>query len=136
MLEVNLEGCQISQLNFVNKLDNASRISLKTQYSYNLAHGKDGTCRGEFVAKIENENDPEKFRLKITVLGLFRTKPGVEKEILHVKSYDALFPHVKAIVASITANAGIPPLYIPYVDISNQEIYRMDMPVAENDDED
>lgn len=133
MLEVNLEEYRISQLNYVNKVDSPTQINLKTQYSYNVAHGNDNVCRGEFVAKIEDENASDKFRLKITVIGILRTKAGMSKEDIHLKSYDAMFPYVKSIVAAITANAGIPVLNIPYIDITGQEIYRMDMPISENE---
>ena len=54
--------------------------------------------------------------------------PGTQKEVLHLQTYDALFPYVKAFVSSFTANAGIPPIFIPYIDISDKNIYRVEMP--------
>ena len=59
---------------------------------------------------------------------MFSTAPGAEKEVLHLQTYDVLFPYVKSFVTTFTANAGIPPIYIPYIDISDQNIYRVEMP--------
>ena len=132
MQEVNLENYHVSQLSFVNKLDRPTQLELNTQYSYNVGYGKDNTCCGEFSATVCDKRLSDKFCLNITVVGIFRTRPDVEKEILHVKTYDALFPYVKAIVSSVTANFGVPSMNIPYIDISGQEIYRMDMPVQDD----
>ena len=41
--------------------------------------------------------------------------------------------YVKALVSTITAGAGIPPIYIPYIDISDKSIYRVEMPRPQND---
>ncbi len=62
------------------------------------------------------------------------TAPEMEKEILHLKTYDALFPYVKSFVSTLTVNAGIPPVMIPYVDISGQNIYRVEMPIKPNNE--
>ena len=81
---------------------------------------------------MSDKAHPENFSLKLTLSGQFVTAPEVAKEVLHVKTYDALFPYVKAVVSTFTVNAGIPPIYIPYIDISDKSIYRVDMPGINN----
>lgn len=128
MKEFNLQNYRISELNFINKLDRPAKLELNYQYSYNVGYSNHNTCRGEFKAEIADKNMADKFALTIGVVGVFTTQEGIAKEVLHVKTYDALYPYVKALVSSITATAGIPPIYMPYVDISNKEIYRVEMP--------
>ena len=133
MKEFDLKNYRISELQFVNKLDRPAKLELNYQYSYNVGYSEHNTCRGEFKAEIKDKKLADKFSLTVTVAGIFTTAEGVAKEVLHVKTYDALFPYVKALVSTMTASAGIPPIYIPYIDISNKNIYRVEMPRPQND---
>ena len=135
MKNVNLEGYHISKLNFTNKLDRPTQLELNFSYNHNVSYARNNTCQGEFTATITDKKHSQKFGLEISVVGIFRHNPNASKEVLHVATYDELFPYVKALVSSITATSGIPALYIPYIDISNQSIYRMDMPVPDDDEE-
>ena len=128
MKEFELQNYRIANLSFVNSLDRPTELQLNYQYAYNVGYSQINTCRGEFKATIADKKLAEKFSVEITVIGMFTTAKGVAKEVLHVKTYDALFPYVKALVASFTASAGIPPINIPYIDISDKSIYRVDLP--------
>ena len=128
MKEFDLKNYKITELQFVNKLDRPAKLELNYQYSYNVGYSDHNTCRGDFKAVIADKKLAEQFSITVTVTGDFTTEQGVAKEILHVKTYDALFPYVKALVSAFTAGAGIPPIYIPYIDISNKSIYRVEMP--------
>ena len=83
-------------------------------------------CRCCKQSNIDSHN--LSFLLYIHIQNLFIISDEIPKEKLHVKTYDAMYPFVKAFIANLTANAGIPPVYIPYIDISNQSIYRVEMP--------
>lgn len=128
MKEFELKGYRIESCRFVNKLNGVQKIELTHKYSYNVGYSSNNTCKGEFKAEIADKNHPDSFSLILVVSGGFATTPGTPKEVLHVKTYDALFPYVKSIVTTFTASAGIPPIYIPYIDISDQNIYRMEIP--------
>ena len=128
MKEFELQNYRIANLSFVNSLDRPTELQLNYQYAYNVGYSQINTCRGEFKATIADKKLAEKFSVEITVIGMFTTAKGVAKEVLHVKTYDALFPYVKSLVASFTASAGIPPINIPYIDISDKSIYRVDLP--------
>ena len=132
MKECDLKACKTEEFSFANKINGVQRIELGHKYSYNVRYAKNNTCCGFFTAEISDKKNPESFYIKLTVSGQFVTAPGTEKEILHLKTYDALFPFVKAAVANFTANAGIPPIYIPYIDISDKNIYRVDLPNLQN----
>lgn len=123
-----LKLCKVESVDFVNKLPPNVKIELKNKYSYNVGYSKMNTCSGEFRAEVFDANAPDRFHITVVMKGLFETAEGVSKEVLHVKTYDAVYPYVKAFITNLTAGAGIPPIYIPYIDISNQNIYRVEMP--------
>ena len=135
MKEFELKNYRISNLQFVNALDRPTKLELNFQYAYNVGYSNNNTCRGEFKASITDKKLADKFNITMSVVGMFTTQEGVAKEILHVKTYDALFPYVKALVAALTAQAGIPPINIPYIDISDKSIYRVEMPRPQNPEE-
>ena len=129
MKEPELKGYKVSEVRFINKIQGNRKLELTNKYSYNVGYSKVNTCRGEFRAEVTDKNCPDQFSITVVVEGFFVTTGDMAKEVLHVKTYDALFPFVKSVVASITVNAGIPPVLIPYVDISEQSIYRVEMPI-------
>lgn len=128
MKNIQLKAYRIEELNFVNKLPVNTKIELTNKYSYNAGYSKINTCRGEFKAEIFDKNNPDKFSIKITLIGVFIIPAEMEKEKLHVATYDAIFPYVRTAVSNLTVNVGIPPIIIPYADISGQSIYRVEMP--------
>ncbi len=128
MKDFELKLCKVESVEFTNKLPPNTKVELSNKISYNVGYSKINTCQGEFKAEIFDKNTPERFRIVIVMKGFFIISGEIAKEVLHIKTYDAIYPFVKAFVANLTANAGIPPVYIPYVDISNQSIYRVEMP--------
>ena len=123
-----LKGYKVDRCSFVNKINGAQKLELTHKYSYNVGYAPNNTCKGEFTAEVADKDDPDKFGITVVITGMFSTAPGTEKELLHLQTYDALFPYVKSFVTTFTSNAGIPPIYIPYIDISDQNIYRVEMP--------
>ena len=134
MKEIELKGYKVNEVRFINKVQGNKKLELSNKYSYNVGYSKVNTCKGEFRAEVADKNDPDQFSITVVLEGFFVTAPNMEKEILHLKTYDALFPFVKSVVASLTVNAGVPPVLIPYVDISGQNIYRVEMPIKPNNE--
>ncbi len=128
MKDFELKLTKVESVDFVNKLPPNTKIELQNKYAYNVGYSKINTCQGEMRAEISDKNSPERFRIVVVMKGYFVINGEIPKEQLHVKTFDALFPHLKAFIVNLTASAGIPPVYIPYVDISNQSIYRVEMP--------
>ena len=128
MKDFELKLAKVESVDFVNKLPANTKIELQNKYSYNVGYSRLNTCQGEMRAEITDKNSPDRFRLIVVMKGFFIVNGEVPKETLHIKTFDALFPHLKAFVVNLTATAGIPPVYMPYVDISNQSIYRVEMP--------
>ena len=123
-----LKTARVERCEFINRVNGSQRLELTHKYSYNVSYAGNNTCRSEFTAVIADKAHPETFSLTVVYLGMFETAPDTAKEILHLKTYDMLFPYVKSFVSAFTAGAGIPPIYIPYIDISDKNIYRVEMP--------
>ncbi len=134
MKEIELKGYKVTEVRFVNKVQGNQKLELSNKYSYNVGYSKVNTCKGEFRAEVADKNNPDQFSITVVLEGFFVTAADMAKEVLHIKTYDALFPYVKSFVSSLTVNAGVPPVMIPYVDISGQSIYRVEMPIKPNNE--
>lgn len=132
MKEIELKGYKVTEVRFINKVQGNKKLELSNKYSYNVGYSKVNTCKGEFRAEVADKNNPDQFSITVVLEGFFVTAADMAKEVLHIKTYDALFPYVKSFVSSLTVNAGVPPVMIPYVDISGQSIYRVEMPIKPN----
>ena len=126
MAIVQLKGQRVSELRFVNKLENGTRVELGNQYNYSVNYSNGNVCRGEFTIEVSDKNDSSQFSIRAVVIGIFEFDTQVEKERIHVQSFKELFPYVRALITTVTANCGIPPVMIPLIDIEGQEIYRFD----------
>ena len=74
-----------------------------------------------------DKKQPAALNVKVTVCGIFSVKDDAKKELVHVESFKELFPYAKALITTLSANAGIPPIIVQNVDIDSQDIYRFDM---------
>ena len=126
MAIVQLKGQRVSELEFVNKLENGTRVELGNKYNYSVNYSNENICRGEFSIEVADKEDPSKFSIRAVVLGIFEFDPQTEKERIHVLTFKELFPYVRALITTVTANCGIPPVIIPTIDIEGQEIYRFE----------
>ena len=127
MSMVNLQGYKVSKIEFVNQLENGAKISLGNKYSYNVQYAKDANmARGEFDIEVHDKDNPNQFKIRVIMVGIFSYLEGSKKEEIHAETFKTLFPYAKALVTTVTANCGINPIMIPNIDIDNQQIYRFD----------
>ena len=127
MASTELQAYKISEIRFENKVQGKEHLSFSNKISYNVKYSKANICEGTLTVEVFDKEKPDTISLKFTVNGAFRILKDVEKEFLHVETFKELFPIAKAFVVTITANAGIPPIFLKNIDIENQEIYRMEM---------
>ena len=123
---VELKGYKVSELQFVNKLENGTRVELGNKYNYSVNYSNGNVCRGEFSIEVADKEDSSRFGIRAVMVGIFEFDPGQEKERIHVQSFRELFPYVRALITTVTANCGIPPITVPSIDIEGQEIYRFE----------
>ncbi len=127
MTNATLLAFKTSKVDFQNNIKENKKIELGFSYSYNVKYSNKNTCIGELTAKVTDKSAPDEFNITVSATGIFRFKDNTTKEVLHVETYNDLFPHMRAFISTLTATAGIPPVMIPFIDISNKEIYRFEM---------
>lgn len=125
MINAKLKGYRADEIAFVNKRTTVKPMEIQTKYSYNVKYTNSGTCRGEMTVEILEKNEPQNFKLKVVMSGLFEFQEA-PREVLHKETFNTLFPYVRSLITTITANAGIMPIIIPIMDIENQSIYKIE----------
>lgn len=121
---VTLKAFRATDIEFINHHDSGVRIEFENTYSYNVKYTPDNNCIGEFTLEVKDRSAPDKFRIKAVIVGSFGYDPSVKKEKIHIESFRELFPYARAMVSSLTVNAGLPPVMIPSFDIESQSIYK------------
>lgn len=125
MLNAKLKGYRAEEITFVNKRTTTKPMEIQTKYSYNVKYTNTGTCRGEMTVEINEKNDPQNFNLKVVLSGLFEFKEA-PREVLHKETFNTLFPYIRSLITTVTANAGIMPIIVPFMDIESQSIYKIE----------
>ena len=126
MSDAALKGVISPEISFVNQLPSGTQLKLDTKYSYNVKYSMELNCRGEMSVEVSSKEMPDKFFIKIKTVGFFTYDEGSDKDLLHVETFKMLFPYARALVSTITANTGIPPIILPEINIEGQSIYRIE----------
>ena len=129
MKNITLKGQRVQAINFISKLENGTKIELETRYSYNVNYSSSNNmCRGIVGIQLFDKANPDLFKIEVELIGIFDYNPDAAKETVHKESYKELFPYARALITTVTANAGIPPIIVPGMDIDSQDIYRFEKP--------
>ena len=123
MPKVTLKGYKANDVEYHGHLKNGEKIQLENKFSYNVRYGKEHLCVATLDCTTQDKEDPAKFVIHVVIEGVFAFEDGSTKEELHVLTYKELFPYARALVSSLTAVSGIPPVILPTIDIENQSIY-------------
>lgn len=132
MGNVNMRGYHVTEFELKNTAASGTRLNLQTKYQYNVKFSESGNCRGEMTAEMADKESPDKFRLKIVIVGIFSYKPETAKPTIHVETFKSLYPYARSYVSMATATAGIPPVMLPEIDIESQNIYSFENPNKPN----
>lgn len=134
MTNVQLKAYKVSRINFNNAVQSTVHLNLNNKVSHNVKYTDGAVCEATLCIEVLDKEHPDVLSITVEVKGLFDIRRGVEKEFVHVDTFKELFPLAKALVTTITANAGIKPIIVQNIDIEEQEIYRFDMKGAEEKD--
>ena len=124
MSNAQLKAYKVIEITFKNNVQEKTQFKLGNKVSHNVKYGAKGICEAVLTVEVSDKEKPDVLSVKVVVNGIFAINPDVEKEFIHVETFKELFPYAKALVTTITANAGIQPIIVKNVDIENQEIYR------------
>lgn len=135
---LDLKVVKTDDITFINHLGPNTSFKLGFQYKHNLHYPAPNVARAELTVTAENTEDKEHFRLSVTEIGVFACPEGMTREAAHVASFEMLFPYVRALVSSITALAGIPPILVPAVRLNEENVmkieFRPPQPPKENEE--
>ena len=134
MTNVQLKAYKVSRITFNNAVQSTIHLNLNNKVSHNVKYTNGTVCEATLCVEVLDKEHPDVLSITVEVKGLFNIRRGVEKEFVHVDTFKELFPLAKALVTTITANAGIKPIIVQNIDIEEQEIYRFDMKGAEEKD--
>lgn len=135
MTNVQLKAYKVSRITFNNAVSSTVQLKLNNKVSHNVKYNDNGVCEATLKIEVLDKEHPGILNITVEVKGIFEIKSGVEKEFVHVDTFKELFPLAKALVTTITANAGIKPIIVQNIDIEDQEIYRFDMKAAKDNDQ-
>jgi preprotein translocase subunit SecB len=121
-----LKAVMSPEISFINQLPNGTQLKLDTKFAYNVKYAKDLHCRAEMTVEARAKDAPDKFCIKTVIVGIFNYNESDDKDLLHVETFKTLFPYARALVSTITANTGIPPIILPEINIEGQNIYRIE----------
>ena len=127
MANVEMQAYKISAVEFKNNVQGKEKLSFSNKISYNVKYSQKQFCEGALTIEVFDKEKPDTISMKFTLNGAFRILKETEKEFIHVETFKELFPIAKAFVVTLTANTGIPPIFLKNIDIESQEIYRMDL---------
>lgn len=127
MSNVQLKAYKVSKIKFNNSVSGAVQLCFSNTVSHNVKYAKGSTCEATLSIDVLDKNHPDVLNISVELKGIFEIKNNVEKEFIHVDTFKELFPLGKALITTITANAGIKPIIVENIDIEDQEIYRMEM---------
>ncbi|MCM1392280.1 MAG: protein-export chaperone SecB [Ruminococcus sp.] len=136
MNNTQLKAYKVEEIAFNNKVQTSVKLKLNNKVSHNVKYTPNATCEATLTVEVLDENNPDVLNVRVVVTGMFEIKNKVEKEFIHVETFKELFPFAKALVTTITANAGIQPIIVQNVDIENQEIYRWNVKKNKHKEED
>lgn len=127
MSNVELKAYKASEISFVNNVEEKVQFNLGNKVSHNVKYTSTDICEATLSVEVCDKSKPQLLSVKVVVKGIFKINREIEKEFIHVETFKELFPYAKALVTTVTANAGIPPVLVKNVDIEKQEIYRWNL---------
>lgn len=120
-----LRGITAEELNYtVNriKMDRNTKFEIKPQFSRTIRKVQENDKLYFFVAlevKVEStEAEPKPFNLKARLVGIFEAEDvntDEDRQVLAISTTEIVYPYLRAVVSSLTANAFINPLILPVI---------------------
>ena len=135
MSNVELKAYKVSKITFNNNVQGQTDFKLGTSASHNVKHNSDGrVCEAVLTVEVKDNSQPDVLNICVVVNGVFAITNKIEKEFIHVETFKELFPLAKALITTVTANAGIQPFIVKNIDIEKGEIYRWNVPGKKGDE--
>ncbi len=124
--KIQLKATRADSISFTNNMQGSGQLKLGFKYSYNLRHAAPGVARGEVTITAEDKEAPEKLSITVKQSGIFALPPDMNREEAHLETFRILFPYTSATLTAVTSVAGIQGIIVPRIDITEENIYRVE----------
>ncbi len=110
---VSLMGYRVDSFEIKNNAVSNTKLTLKNKVKYNVNYVKSRElCIGKLELTVSDQ-ETDRFEIKLQITAQFGYDPTTEKEEIHKKSFDLIFPVIRVMVSTITASMGMPGLVLP-----------------------
>ena len=124
--KIQLKATRADSISFTNNMQGSGQLKLGFKYSYNLRHAAPGVARGEVTITAEDKEAPEKLSITVKQSGIFALPTDINREEAHLETFKILFPYTSATLTAVTSVAGIQGIIVPRIDITEENIYRIE----------
>lgn len=124
--KIQLKATRADSISFTNNMQGSGQLKLGFKYSYNLRHAAPGVARGEVTITAEDKESPEKLSITVKQSGIFALPTDINREEAHLETFKILFPYTSATLTAVTSVAGIQGIIVPRIDITEENIYRVE----------
>ncbi|MBQ2715293.1 MAG: protein-export chaperone SecB [Clostridia bacterium] len=124
--KIQLKATRADSISFTNNMQGSGQLKLGFKYSYNLRHAAPGVARGEVTITAEDKEAPEKLSITVKQSGIFALPTDINREEAHLETFKILFPYTSATLTAVTSVAGIQGIIVPRIDITEENIYRVE----------
>ena len=131
--KIQLKATRADSISFTNNMQGSGQLKLGFKYSYNLRHAAPGVARGEVTITAEDKESPEKLSITVKQSGIFALPTDINREEAHLETFKILFPYTSATLTAVTSVAGIQGIIVPRIDITEENIYRVEFKPPKTD---
>ena len=124
--KIQLKATRADSISFANNMQGSGALKLGFKYSYNLRHAAPGMAKGEISITAEDKEAPDKLSVTVKQSGIFALPPEMPRDEAHLETFRILFPYASATLTATTSIAGVQGIIVPRIDISEENIYRVE----------
>jgi preprotein translocase subunit SecB len=124
--KIQLKATRADSISFTNNMQGSGQLKIGFKYSYNLRHAAPGVARGEVTITAEDREAPDKLSITVKQSGIFALPPEMPREESHLETFRILFPYASATLTATTSIAGVQGIIVPRIDITEENIYRVE----------
>ena len=124
--KIQLKATRADSITYVNNMQGPGQLKLGFKYSYNLRHAAPGMAKGEVTITAEDKEAPDKLSITVKQSGIFALPTDMPRDEAHLETFRILFPYASATLTATTSIAGVQGIVVPRIDISEENIYRVE----------
>ena len=121
MFTLDLIRFSANKINLINNLSIPGKMEIAQQLQHNVKRTENGaSC---ITTVIVEDKTSSSFSIEVAVTADFRLSGGqAEEGEISAECYRQIYPYVRTLITTMTANAGMQPLIIKYTPIDPKNV--------------